>query len=467
MQITHKISDFIYHFKRAVQGKEEHFTSGSIRRAIFYLAIPMMLEMVMESLFAVVDIFFVGQIGMEAVAAVGLTESVITIIYSISMGLSMAATAVVSRRVGAKKFRAAGDVAFQAILLSAIISVLTGAAGIIYAEDALRIMGADEQVIQQGAGYTKIIFAGNLGIMLLFLINGIFRGAGSAALAMRSLWIANGINFVLDPLLIFGWGPIPAMGIEGAAWATSIGRILGVGYQLWHLLDGSAIIRITRKNLVFRTRTILRLLKLSFGGMGQFLIESASWIFLMRIVSESGSIALAGYTIAIRIIIFTLLPAWGMSNAANTLVGQNLGAGHPERAEKSVWMAALFNAVLLGLVSLVFLLLSKPIMGVFTTDAAVIEVGTEVLLILCLGFVLFAYGMVMTQAFNGAGDTYTPTVINICLYWLLEIPLAWFLAIWLNWGATGVFWAISIAHSLHSVVGVIIFRRGKWKLQKV
>ncbi len=467
MTITEQISSFRYHFLRAIQGKEDHFTSGSIRKALFYLAIPMMLEMVMESLFAVVDIFFVGKIGVDAVAAVGLTESVITIIYSVSIGLSMAATAVVSRRIGEQKPRAAADAAFQAILLAFIISVLTGIAGIIFAEDALLMMGADPKVVESGAGYTRIIFAGNVGIMLLFLINGIFRGAGNAAIAMKALWIANGINLVLDPILIFGLGFIPALGIEGAAWATTIGRCLGVVYQLWHLFNGNGIIRLQKRNFVFRLNTIARLVKLSAGGMGQFLIESATWIFLMRLISESGSIALAAYTIAIRIIIFTLLPAWGLANAASTLVGQNLGAGKPDRAEKSVWKAALYNSIFLGLVSLFFVFFSDFLIALFHPDLAVREIGSEALLVICLGYVFFAYGMVVSQSFNGAGDTLTPTLINISLFWVFEIPFAWFLAVYLGWAASGVFWAIAIAHSLHALVSIYLFRLGRWKKMKV
>lgn len=467
MTIAEQIQSFRFHFLRAVQGKEEHFTSGSIRKALFYLAIPMMLEMVMESMFAVVDIFFVGKIGVDAVAAVGLTESVITIIYSVSIGLSMAATAVVARRIGEKKPRAAADAAFQAILLALIISVATGLLGIVFAEDALRLMGADPRVIASGSGYTRIIFAGNVGIMLLFLINGIFRGAGNAAIAMKSLWIANGINLVLDPVLIFGIGFFPEMGIEGAAWATTIGRCMGVVYQVWHLLKGNGIIRIQRRNVVFRLKTILRLIKLSAGGMSQFLIESASWIFLMRLVSESGSIALAGYTIAIRIIIFALLPAWGLANAASTLVGQNLGAGEPGRAEQSVWKAAWYNALFLGFVSIFFVIFSDNLIALFHPDLAVREVGSEVLMVVCLGYVFFAYGMVVSQSFNGAGDTLTPTIINIILFWIFEIPLAWYLAIPMGWGASGVFWAIAFAHSLHALVSIFLFRQGRWKKMKV
>lgn len=458
---------WIQAIKDALDGAERDYTSGSIRRAIFLLAIPMMLEMVMESLFAVVDIFFVGKIGIEAVAAVGLTESVITIVYSVSIGLSMAATAIVARRIGEKNNKAAGDAAFQAIALSAGISLVIGILGYVFAEDMLRLMGADERVIELGQGYTRIIFLGNPAIMLLFMINGIFRGAGNAAIAMKSLWLANGLNILLDPLLIFGLGPIPAMGIEGAALATTLGRAVGVGYQIYHLLKGNATIQLSIKNMVLEAKTVWNLIKVGSGGMGQFLIESASWIFLTRIVAESGSIALAGYTVAIRIVIFTLLPAMGLANAATTLVGQNLGAGHPERAEASVWRAALYNAIFLGSVSIIFLIFGDFFIGFFNDDAGVILVGKQALAVLCLGYVFFAYGMVISQSFNGAGDTFTPTLINIALFWAFEIPLAWYLAHPMGMGANGVFWAITAAHSLHAVVSVIIFRRGKWKKVQV
>lgn len=458
---------WIQAIKDALDGTERDYTSGSIRRAIFLLAIPMMLEMVMESLFAVVDIFFVGKIGIEAVAAVGLTESVITIVYSVSIGLSMAATAIVARRIGEKNNKAAGDAAFQAIALSAGISLVIGILGYVFAEDMLRLMGADERVIELGQGYTRIIFLGNPAIMLLFMINGIFRGAGNAAIAMKSLWLANGLNILLDPLLIFGLGPIPAMGIEGAALATTLGRAVGVGYQIYHLLKGNATIQLSIKNMVLEAKTVWNLIKVGSGGMGQFLIESASWIFLTRIVAESGSIALAGYTVAIRIVIFTLLPAMGLANAATTLVGQNLGAGHPERAEASVWRAALYNAIFLGSVSIIFLIFGDFFIGFFNDDAGVILVGKQALAVLCLGYVFFAYGMVISQSFNGAGDTFTPTLINIALFWAFEIPLAWYLAHPMGMGANGVFWAITAAHSLHAVVSVIIFRRGKWKKVQV
>jgi putative MATE family efflux protein len=458
---------WIQAIKDALDGTERDYTTGSIRRAIFLLAIPMMLEMVMESLFAVVDIFFVGKIGIEAVAAVGLTESVITIVYSVSIGLSMAATAIVARRIGEKKHKEAGDAAFQAMLLSTAISVIIGIAGYVFAEDMLRLMGADDRVVELGQGYTEIIFLGNPAIMLLFMINGIFRGAGNAAIAMKSLWLANGLNILLDPLLIFGLGPLPAMGIEGAALATTLGRTVGVVYQVYHLMKGNTTIQLGLQNMVLETKTVWNLIKVGSGGMGQFLIESASWIFLTRIIAESGSIALAGYTVAIRIVIFTLLPAMGLANAASTLVGQNLGAGHPERAEASVWQAALYNAIFLGSVSIVFLIFGDFFIRFFNDDAGVILIGKQALAILCLGYVFFAYGMVISQSFNGAGDTFTPTLINIGLFWVFEIPLAWYLAHPMGMGTNGVFWSITAAHSLHAVVSVLIFRRGKWKKVQV
>lgn len=453
--------------RQAISGEEQDYTTGSIRMAIFLLAIPMMLEMVMESLFAVVDIFFVGKLGVAAVATVGLTESVITVVYAISIGLSMAATAMVARRIGEKKPKEAADTAFQAIALSSILAIVLGIIGYTQAENLLRLMGAEPEVIAAGVGYTRIIFLGNLPIMLLFLINGVFRGAGKPAIAMRALWLANGINIVLDPMLIFGYWIFPEMGIEGAAWATTIGRSVGVLYQLYHLLLKPSQIRMTKENLVFKLSTVWTLVKVGSGGMGQFLIESASWIALTRIVATSGSIAVAGWTVAIRVVIFTLLPAMGLANAATTLVGQNLGAGHPERAEASVWKAAMYNAIFLGSCSMLFILFGDQIIGLFNSDPGVLLVGKEALFVLCLGYVFFAYGMVIAQSFNGAGDTLTPTIINIMMFWVLEIPLAWYMALHLGWGASGVFWSVAMCHSLHAMVSVYIFKKGRWKLVKV
>jgi putative MATE family efflux protein len=461
------LKSIVSHFAKAIRGEQHEFTSGSIRKAIFYLAIPMILEMVMESLFAVVDIFFVGRIGVAAVAAVGLTESVLSIVYSVSMGLSMAATAIVARRIGEKKLKKAADAAFQAIVIGSLLSVLVGLTGYFFARDLLRLMGGETAVVEGGYRYTQIIFGGNISLMLLFLINGIFRGAGNAAIAMRSLWLANGLNILLDPLLIFGLGPITGLGIEGAAWATFLGRSAGVVYQLYYLLNGRSVVRITRHNLVFRLKTVRNILWVSFGGMGQFLVESVGWIFLTRVVATSGSVQLAAFTIAMRLLMFTLLPAFGLSNAAATLVGQNLGAGKPGRAEASVWDSARYNAWYLGIVSVIFILFGDFFIGIFSPDPIVVQTGKTALFIICFGYVFFAYGMVVSQAFNGAGDTYTPTFINIALFWVLQIPLAYVLAMYLGLEATGVFIAIAICHSLHAVVSIWIFRKGKWKKVRV
>ncbi|UJP63443.1 MATE family efflux transporter [Mongoliitalea daihaiensis] len=461
------IRKFLHHFKLAVQGKEEDYTSISIKKSIFYLSIPMILEMVMESLFAVVDIFFVGKLGVNAVATVGLTESVLTIIYSIAIGLSMAATAIVARRIGEKNQQAASIAAFQAIMVCSIFAIAMAVVGVWQAQTMLRLMGGSEELIADGYRYTQVVFGGNVAIMLLFLINGIFRGAGNAALAMRALWIANGFNIVLDPLLIFGWGPIPALGLEGAAWATTIGRSLGVVFQLVVLFKGMSIIRFYWESLQMNWKTIWTILKVASGGMGQFLIESASWIFLMRIISESGSVALAGYTIAVRLIIFVLLPAFGFSNAAATLVGQNLGALQPGRAERSAWLSAHITALFLGVCSVIFIIGAGYFIAIFNQEAGVIEVGRLGLTIICLGYVFFAYGMVMTQSLNGAGDTRTPTIINLAVLWVFQLPLAYVLANTFNMGAVGVFWAITIAHSVHAMVSMWVFKKGKWKLVNV
>ena len=451
----------------ALRGSETNFTSGSIRRAIFLLSVPMVLEMVMESLFAVVDIFFVGRVGIHAVATVGLTESVLTLIYSVAIGLSVAATAMVSRRVGEKRPEKAGDAAFQVLVIAAAFSTIIALGGSIFARDILRLMGGEEALVEAGYGYTRLMFASNISIMLLFLINGIFRGAGNASLAMKSLWIANGLNILLDPLFIFGWGPVPAFGVTGAAIATTIGRSVGVSFQLYHLLKGSGIVKVGYANVVLRWRTMINVLRIASGSMGQFLVESASWIFLVRIISLFGSEALAGYTIAIRIIIFSILPSWGLSNAAATLVGQNLGAGHPLRAEKSVWQTAFYNLLFLLFLSLVFYVSAYELVGLFSSDPVVIKHGAESLRIICVGYAFVSYGMVVAQSFNGAGDTRTPLLINLGCYWLLQIPLAYGLAVTLDWGPNGVYVAIAIAFSVAAVVSVVLFRRGKWKVVRV
>lgn len=427
------------------------------------LSIPMIFEMIMESLFAVVDVFFVSQISTDAIATVGLTESLITIVYGIAMGLSMATTAIVARRVGERKHKAAGNAAFQAILVGFGLAVVLGFFGAYYAKDLLRFMGASENLIATGWKYTAITLGGNVAIMLLFLINAIFRGAGDASIAMRSLWISNIFNMILDPIFIFGFLFIPAFGVEGAAIASLAGRSLGVVYQIIHLFDTKSIVHLTYANFVFKLSTILNILKVSLGGISQFLIESASWIFLMRILSTFGSEVLAGYTIAIRIIIFSILPSWGLANAAATLVGQNLGANLPDRAEESVWRAAFFNLIFLGTIGFFFVLTARFLMGLFTNEPAVIDLGTLALQVICLGYVFFAYGMVVSQAFNGAGDTFTPTWINIVCFWVVQIPLAYTMAIHLALGPLGVFMSIGICHSLQAVISILMFRRGKWK----
>jgi putative MATE family efflux protein len=464
---TAKIKIIISLAKQALKGGEHDYTSGSINRAIFLLAVPMIAEMIMESLFAVVDVFFVSKVSVNAVATVGLTESVLFIIYSIAVGFSMAVTAFVARRVGEKEFKRAGDAAFQAIFLAIVVSVILGLAGFIYAEDVLRLMGGEEALISEGAGYAQIMYAGNMSIILLFLINAIFRGAGDPSIAMRSLWIANGLNIILDPLLIFGIGFFPEMGVMGAAVATTLGRSIGVLYQLYHLLSGSSVVRITMDNIVLRVKTIVEMIKVSAGGISQFLIESASWIFLVRVISTFGSEALAGYTIAFRVIVFTLLPSWGMANAAATLVGQNLGAKQPERAATSVWRTAKYNALFLVTVSLIFFLFAQPILSFFTDEPEVKRIGISALEIICLGYIFFSYGMVISQAFNGAGDTRTPMWISLVVFWFIQIPLAYWLSIELNWQSNGVFYSIAIAHSLYAIVSILLFRKGKWTLIQV
>lgn len=458
------IKHFISLFISALKGTHKEFTSGSIDKAIFLLSIPMIAEMVMESLFAVADVYFVSKISTNAVATVGLTESVLMIIYSIAVGFTMATTAVVARRVGEKKFVKAASAGFQAIFLAILISVVLGVAGYFAAEPILRLMGASESLIREGSGYTKVMFAGNISIILLFLINGIFRGAGDASISMRTLWIANGLNIILDPLLIFGIGPFPEMGVEGAAIATTIGRSTGVLYQIYYLVNGRSLIKIGLKNMVVKVKTIYELLKISIGGMGQFLIESASWIFLVRLMSTFGAEALAGYTIAFRVIVFTILPSWGLSNAAATLVGQNLGAKEPGRAEQSVWKTALYNMIFLGSLSVVFFFGAEPIIGLFTQDMAVLSIAVSALKIICFGYVFFAYGMVISQAFNGAGDTKTPLMVNFVVFWLVQIPLAYLLAITFDWREQGVFFTIAFCHSLQAIISIFIFRMGKWKL---
>lgn len=464
----HKIKLFSRLFRESLTGGEQDLTRAPIDRAIFLLAIPMILEMSMESLFAVVDVYFVSLLhDNDAVATVGLTESLLTVIYALAMGVGMGATAMVARRVGEKDLHAAETAAGQAIIVGVALSAIIALIGFFFAEDLLRLMGASESLIQNNVGYTRGMLSGNITIVMLFVINGVFRGAGDASIAMRSLWIANLVNIALDPIFIFGWGPVPAFGVQGAAIATNTGRGIGVLYQLYHLHKGNGKIAIRLTDLRARLDIIHRLLVVSAGGTGQFLIGSASWIFLMRIISDFGSAALAGYTIAVRVIIFALLPAWGMANASATLVGQNLGAGSVERAEQSVWRAAFFNMLFMAVVTVVFFSLATPILKMFTTDEQALSNGILCLKIVSLGYVFYSYGMVITQSFNGAGDTRTPTVISFVGFWLFQIPLAYALAKWLETGPVGVYVAVSVAESLMAVAGILIFRQGKWKTVRI
>lgn len=464
---NNKLKRFISNFRIAVLGLEKDFVSGSIERAIFMLSVPMILEMMMESLFAVVDVFFVGKLGVDAIATVGLTEAIIMIVYSLCVGLSMGVTAMVSRRVGEKKHKEASDVAFQGILVGVFLAFIIGVLGFIFAKDLLHLMGASDELISQGYGYTQVLIGGNVTIMLLFILNAVFRGAGDASIAMRALWISNGLNLILDPLFIFGIGPLEGLGVQGAAIATTIGRSVGVAYQLYILFNGRSVIKLIRTNLVFRLKIMQRLIKVSLGGMGQYLISTASWIFLVRIISYFGSDAVAGYTISIRIIIFTILPSWGISNAAATLVGQNLGANQPERAEKSVWKCAFYNMLFLFVISVVFFVFAEFLVGIFNAEGEVLRNGVIALRYICTGYLFFAYGMVVSQAFNGAGDTRTPTIVNFFSYWMLQIPLAYILAMYTDFEIKGIYIAILAAEIFLAIVVVLIFRRGKWKLVKV
>ena len=457
----------IQYFLAAVKGTEKNFTTGNINKAIFMLSIPMILEMVMESIFAIVDIYFVSKISVNAIATVALTESVIMIIYAVAMGLSISATAMVARRTGEKKPEDASIAAVQAIILAGGISVVFSIFGMVFPKEILSLMGGDADLVEEGYRYTMIMIGGNLSIMLLFVINAIFRGAGDASISMRSLVLANSINIVLDPICLFGLGSWNGFGIEGAAIATTTGRSIGVLFQLYILFKGNALIKVAWANFKVQLKVITNLIKLSLGGMGQFMIGTLSWLFLVRISAEFGSSVLAGYAIAFRIIMFTILPSWGLSNAAATLVGQNLGAGQPERAEKVVWQSAFFNVIFLGVVAVVFFSFAEYFVGFFSQQPEVVEVGAIALRYISFGYVFFAYGMVIGQAFNGAGDTKTPTVLNFFCFWLFEIPLAYFFAIHLALGPKGIFAAITIACSVWALVSIIVFRKGKWKIIEV
>ncbi|CAM4505066.1 MATE family efflux transporter [Corallococcus exiguus] len=453
--------------KEALHGTEQDLTQLPLGRAIFLLAVPMVLEMCMESVFAVVDVAFVGRLGAEAVATVGLTEGILTIIYAAGMGLSIGATAMVARRIGEKDAERAGRTAVQAIGLGVIISTVLAVAGIIFARPMMAALGGSPWVLEHGVGYTRVMMGGVVSILLLFLINAIFRGAGDAAIAMRVLMLANGLNIVLAPCLIFGWGPFPEMGVVGAAWATTLGRSAGVVYQLFRLVRSNGRLQIRREHVSLEPATMLAMLRLSSAGMVQALVTTSSWVVLVRIVSSFGSTALAGYTIAIRIVMFALLPAWGLGNAAATLLGQSMGAGDPERGAKAVWLAGKYNLMVLGSIGVVFFIFAHPLLGAFTTDAAVVDEGATALRIFSLSFLSCAYGMVITSAFNGAGDTRTPTLIDLGCLWVLELPLAWVLAHPVGLGSVGAYWAVPAAFALMSVLGIVLFRRGRWKTRVV
>jgi putative MATE family efflux protein len=451
----------------AIRGTGADYTKIPLPRAVFLLAVPMVLELVLESTFAVVDIFFVGKLGSSAVATVGLTETLLFLIYAIGMGLAMAVTAVVARRVGEGEREQAAVTTVQAVWIALIASVPFSIAGIFFAPELLRLMGADAWTLEHGFPYMQWILGGNAVVLLLFTLNAALRGAGDAAAAMRVLWFANGLNIVLDPILIFGFGPIPAFGLEGAAIATVTGRGCGVLLQLWILLRGGHHLRVLRSQIVWHGAILWNVVRTSLGGVGQMIVAMTSWIFLMRILAAIGSEAVAGATIAIRIMMFTMMPAWGMSNAAATLVGQNLGARQPDRAEASVWRIGTYNMIYLVAVAIAFFALSRELMGVFTADAAVVAIGAEWLRILSYSLFVYGWWMVSVQAFNGAGDTATPTWINVVFFWLIQIPLSWGLAVHLEWGHSGVFWGVFLSETSVGLFTLWLFRRGRWKSAQV
>jgi putative MATE family efflux protein len=467
-------SNKLYHafalIKQSLQGESHDYTQGSIRKAVFLLAVPMIMEMMMESVFAIVDLYFVGHLpnSSNAIQTVGLTESVITIVYSLAIGISMAATALVARRIGEKNPEEAAHAGAQAILLSIVVTIAISIAGFIYAADILRLMGAEEATVQMGTTYTRIMMGGSLVIMLLFMINGIFRGAGDASMAMKSLWLANICNIILCPVLIRGLGPIPAFGLTGAALATTIGRGIGVVYQLYHLFGGSSQVRMRGYHFRWNFPLIKSVINIASPGTLQFIIASCSWIFLAKMVADTGGdIASAGYQTALRVIMFFILPAWGLSNAAATLVGQNLGAQQPERAEQSVLKTAKYNIIFMAIVSLLFIIFPEYIVSFFTSDPGVTGYAVKAMRIISAGYVFYGIGMVMANAFNGAGDTWTPTWINLGGFWAFQIPLAYVLAVVMKMGPLGVFIAIPVAETAISIVAYILFKKGKWKKKQV
>jgi putative MATE family efflux protein len=453
--------------REAIRGSHQDYTTGNLNRAILLLAIPMVLEMVLESLFAVVDVFFVGRLGADAVATVGLTESLLSLIFAIAIGLSMSITAMVARRIGEKDPEDASIAGVQAVILGLTVSLAVGIPSFIFAPRLLQLMGASPDIVATGSGYARIALGGSGAILMLFLNNAIFRGAGDAAIAMRLLWISNIINLILDPCLIFGLGPFPRLGVTGAALATFTGRSIGVLYQFYRLARGTERLPSLARHLRVNLKVLWRLIRVSVTGILQFAIAHTSWIGLVRIVSTFGAAALAGYTIAIRIVVFVILPSWGLSNAAATLVGQNLGAGKPDRAETSVWRTGFYNMLFLGGVGVILIMFAEPAVRLFTHDPEVIPLAASCLRILSYGNIGYAYGMVMLQAFNGAGDTITPTWVNLFGFWFLEIPLAYWLAIPMYLRSKGVFFSIVIAEGSIALAGILLFRSGRWKQQKI
>jgi len=453
--------------REALRGSHQDFTSGDLNRAILLLAIPMVLEMVLESLFAIVDVFFVGRIGANAVATVGLTESLLSLVFAVAMGLSLSTTAMVARRIGEKDHEGAAVAGVQAIILGLSVSIVIGVPCLIFAPNLLRLMGASPEIVASGSSYARIALGGSGVVLMLFLNNAIFRGAGDAAIAMRLLWVSNIINLILDPCLIFGLGPFPRLGVTGAALATFTGRSIGVAYQFYRLLRGTERLRILRSQIKINFEILWRLVRVSLTGILQFAIAHTSWIGLVRIVSIFGAAALAGYTIAIRILIFVILPSWGLSNAAATLVGQNLGAGQPDRAEASVWRTGFYNMLFLGTIGVIMMIFAEPIVRLFTHDPEVLPLAASCLRILSYGNIGYAYGMVMLQAFNGAGDTITPTWVNLFGFWFLEIPLAYWLAIPMDLRSKGAFLSIVVAEATIAAAGIALFKRGKWRKQKI
>ena len=451
--------------REALNDNESDFTAEPVNRALGLLAIPMMLEMAMEAIFAVVDIAFVSRLGTNAIAAVGLTEALITVLYALAIGLGMGVTAMISRRIGSRDSSSAAYVLGQAIWVGLAISMVIGTLGVIYAADLLWMMGADEAVIAEGKGFTAVLLGGNASILFLFLLNAGFRGAGDAPVALRSLMLANGLNILLDPCLIFGLGPFPELGVTGAAVATTIGRSIGVLYLLWYLFGGRGRLQFNVRNLAIVPSLLARMIRISLGGIAQFFIATSSWIAIIRVVAMYGSAPIAAYTIAIRLMEFVFLPAWGLGNAAATLVGQNLGAQQPDRAERAVWVASRYNTAFMTVLGLIFFILAPWIIALFTSDPEIQRYGINCLRILSIGYPMYAVGMIVIQALNGAGDTRTPSLLNFVAFWTMQIPLAYWMATSVGMGPNGVFTAIVLSESALTVLGVMVFRRGKWRTQ--